>query len=51
MRATEIKHFNSRLYFYYVDNGINLLTIAVNLSKVSLIVVEGQSYTKLPKKL
>jgi hypothetical protein len=41
MRATEIERFNSRLYFYYVDNRINPLTIAVDLSRVPPIVVEG----------
>jgi len=41
MRATEIKYFNSRLYFYYVNNGINFLIIAVDLNRVPFIVVEG----------
>jgi len=51
MYATEIKHFNSRLYFYYINNRINPSTIVVDLSRVSLIIVEGQSYTELPKEL
>jgi hypothetical protein len=51
MRATEKKRFDSRLYFYYVDNRINPLTVAVDLSRVPPIVVEGQSYTELPKEL
>jgi len=51
MRATEMEHFNSCLYFYCIDNGINPLTVAVDLSRVSSIVIEGQSYTELPKEL
>jgi len=51
MHATEIKRFNSCLYFYYIDNGINPLTVAVDLSRVFPIIVEGQSYIELPKEL
>jgi hypothetical protein len=51
MRATEIKRFDSRLYFYYVNNRINPLTIAVDLSRVPLVIIEGQSYIELPKEL
>jgi len=51
MRVTEIGRFNSRLYFYCVNNGINPLTITVDLSRVPLIIIEGQSYAKLPKEL
>ena len=51
MYTTKMEHFNSRLYFYCVNNGINPLTVAVNLNKVPLIIVKGQSYIKLPKKL
>ena len=51
MRATKIGRFNSRLYFYCVNNGINPLTITVDLSRVPLIIIEGQSYAKLPKEL
>ena len=51
MRATEKKRFNSRLYFYCVNNRINPLTVAVDLSRVPPIIVEGQSYTELPKEL
>ena len=51
MRTAEIERFNSRLYFYCVKNGINPLTVAVDLSRVPPIVAEGQSYIKLPKKL
>jgi len=41
MRITEIKRFNSCLYFYYINNRINLLTIAVDLNKVPFIIIEG----------
>ena len=51
IRATEKKRFNSRLYFYCVDNGIDSLAVAVDLSRVPLVVVEGQSHTELPKEL
>ena len=51
MRAAKIERFNSHLYFYYVNNRINPLTIAVDLSRVLPIVVEGQSYIELPKEL
>ena len=49
--ATKIGRFNSRLYFYYINNRINPLTITVDLSRVSLIIIEGQSYIELPKEL
>ena len=49
--VTEIKCFNNCLYFYYVDNGINFLTVAVDLSRVPPIIVEGQSHAKLSKEL
>ena len=39
--TTKIKRFNSRLYFYCVDNGINPLTITVDLSRVPPIITEG----------
>ena len=51
MRATKKKRFNSRLYFYYVNNRINPLAVAVDLSRVPPIIVEGQSYIELPKEL
>jgi hypothetical protein len=51
IRATEKKRFDSYLYFYCVDNRIDPLTVAVNLSRVPPIVIEGQSYTELPKEL
>ena len=42
MRIIEIKRFNSRLYFYCINNRINPVTIAVDLNKVPHIVEEGQ---------
>jgi len=41
MYIAKIERFNSRLYFYYVNNGINPLTITVDLSRVPPIIVEG----------
>jgi hypothetical protein len=41
MRITKKKRFNSRLYFYYVNNRINPLAVAVDLSRVPPIVIEG----------
>ena len=49
--ATKIKRFNSRSYFYCVDNGINPLTITVNSSKLPPVVTKGQNHTELPKEL
>ena len=51
MRITEMERFNSRLYFYCVNNRIDPLTVAVDLSRVPLVIVEGQSYVELPKEL
>ena len=51
MRATKIERFNSRSYFYYVANRINPLTVTVDLSRLPPVVIEGQSYTELPKEL
>ena len=41
IRATKIERFNSRFYFYCVNSGINPLTIAVDLSRVPPIIIEG----------
>ena len=41
MRVIKIKRFNSRLYFYYINNRINPLIVTVDLSKVPLIIIEG----------
>jgi len=49
--ATEMRRFDSCLYFYCVDNGIDPLTITVDPSRVPLIVAEGQSHVELPEEL
>ena len=36
-----MERFNSRSYFYYIDNGINPLTVMVNLSKLLPVITEG----------
>ena len=41
MCATKIERFNSRLYFYYINSRVNPLTIAVDLSRVPPIIIEG----------
>jgi len=41
MRATKMERFNSRLYFYCVNRGINFITVAVELSVVPPVVAEG----------
>ena len=42
MRATEKKRFNSRLYFYCINNRIDpLVVVVVDLSRVPLVVIEG----------
>ena len=51
MRVTEMECFNSHSYFYCVDNRINPLTVTIDLSKLPLVVVEGQSHIELPKEL
>ena len=38
---TKIEHFNSYLYFYYIDNRINPLTIIVDPNRVPPIIAEG----------
>ena len=47
----KIDCFNSCLYFYYINNGIDLLTVIVDLSRVPSIIKKEQSYIKLPKEL
>ena len=49
--VTEMERFNNHLYFYCINNGINPLTVAVNLSRVPPVVVEGQNHAKLPEEL
>ena len=51
IRITKKKRFNSRLYFYYINNRIDPLVVVVDLSRVPLIIIEGQSYIELPKEL
>jgi len=46
-----MERFNSRLYFYCVNHGINPSTIAVDLSIMPPVIAEGRSYIKLPKEL
>jgi len=41
IRVAEIKRFNSCLYFYYINNRINLLIIIVDLNKIPPIIKEG----------
>ena len=41
IRATKKKRFNSRSYFYYVNNRIDPLIVAVDLSSVPPIIAEG----------
>ena len=41
IHATEKKRFNSRLYFYYINNRINPLIVVVDLSRVHLIIIKG----------
>ena len=51
MHITKKKYFNSRLYFYCINNGIDPLAVAVDLSRVPPIIIEGQSHAELPKEL
>ena len=39
--ATEKKRFNSHLYFYYINNRIDPLAVAVDLSRVPPVIIEG----------
>ena len=38
---TKIEYFNSHSYFYCIDNGINPLTVIVDLSKLPPIIIKG----------
>ena len=51
MCITKMERFNSRSYFYCINNKINPLAIMVDLSRVPLVIIEGQSYIELPKEL
>ena len=41
IRITKMERFNSRSYFYYINSGINPLTITVDLSRLPLVIIEG----------
>jgi len=41
IRATKIERFNSRFYFYCINNRIDPLAITVDLSRVPLVIIEG----------
>jgi len=41
IRTTKIERFNSRSYFYCINNGINPLAITVDLSRVPPVIIEG----------
>ena len=51
MYITKIKYFNSRSYFYCINNGIDPLTVTVDLSRLPPVIIKGQSHTKLFKEL
>ena len=51
IHATKIKCFNSCLYFYCIDQGVNPSAITANLSKVPPIIKKGQSHAELPEEL
>ena len=46
-----MERFNSRFYFYCVDSRIDPLTVTVDLSRLPLVIIEGQSYIELLKEL
>ena len=48
---TEMDRFNSHLYFYYINNKIDPLTVLIDLSRVPFIIKEGWSHAELPKEL
>ena len=49
--SAEKEHFNSRSYFYYINNEINPLTVSVDLSQVPSIITKGQSHAELTEEL
>ena len=51
IHVTKIERFNSRLYFYYINNRINPLAVVVDLSRVPPVIIKGQSHAELPKEL
>ena len=38
---TKMEYFNSRSYFYCINNKINPLTITVDLSKLPPVIIKG----------
>ena len=46
-----MERFNSHSYFYYINNGMDPLTIIVDPSRLPPIITEGQSHVKLPEEL
>ena len=36
-----MERFDSRSYFYYINSGINPLTITVDLSRLPPVIIEG----------
>jgi hypothetical protein len=39
--TTKMERFDSRSYFYCVDNRIDPLTVTVDLSRLPLVIIEG----------
>ena len=48
---TKIKRFNSRFYFYCIDNGINPLTVMVDPNKLLPVITKRQSHVELLEEL
>ena len=51
MHIMEIKHFNSHLYFYCINQGINPSAIMADLSRMPFVIKKEQSHAELPKEL
>ena len=51
IHITEIKYFNNCSYFYCVNNGINPLTVIVDLSKLPPVIIKEKSHAELLKEL
>jgi len=51
IHITKIERFNSHLYFYCINHKIDPITITVEPSVMPPVIIEGQSYIELPKKL
>ena len=39
--VTKIERFNSHSYFYYINNGIDPLTVIVDPSRLPLVITKG----------